>query len=514
MSMRTKNSILNIITAVGFSLIVGLLSMFRLKFFVDYFGNEVNGFFSLSNSVSLAITFVEAGMGSIFIQKLYLLLANSDQKAITDLYLTVKRIAKIITMLIFCLALGYSFIHINKYSYLFGLNKTILIYWLFLIPTVFSYYLRVPAYVLMADQKEYIVSFVGQLGNVLSYLIQILMLVFMRNLDITYISVIMFAFSVGPLIINHEIALNKYPYLRSHKGSFKFDKDVIYKMKDCLMGSISNAIMQSVDTLMLAYVSTASNNFKLSLISVISIYNGIILLVKNIVQGFVAQVIASFGNAAHSDQQKFRYLYLAYIKVSFALCVAIFACLFGVINKFNLIFYDMGDSLLPTSFVLVIVTNALLDIIKIPLLAAPVNIQGDYKFSRNVTSFEAIANIALSYILLQLMGEIGLFVATLIVQLVSVVILIPRKCYSLLHEKYSNYLIIFVKYCLLFLIIGWVNYIAMQNISVPTLISFFIAAILLFGMDFSFVMFVSFGMYDDFTYVFETLTNKILRGNS
>ena len=510
--MRTKYSFLNILTAVGFSIIVGILSMFRLKYFIGYFGDEVNGFFSLSNSVSLAMTFVEAGMGGIFIQKLYGLLANDNKQGVIDLYFTVKRIALFVTLFIFTLAFVYSFIHIKQYEYLFGIPLVVIIYWLYMTPTIFSYYLRVPAYILMADQREYIVSFVGQMGNVISYLLQIIILMVFKDLHIIVISIIMFIFTLVPLLINYVIALKRYPYLRKTNVSKKyFDKDVLVKMKDCLMASISNALMQSVDSLMLAYVAVTNVSYRLSLISVISIYNGVILLVKNIVQGMVAQVIASFGNLAQSEQENFKFMYKVYIQISFAVCTAVFAAVFAVINKFNLIFYNMGSKVLPAIFVFVIIFNAFMDIIKIPLLMEPVNIRGNYKFQRNVMAIEVISNLVLSYILLQVMGEIGLFVATAIVQIVSVVFLIPRKSYADINEKYSTYLKTFAIYLSLFILISWVNLSMVNAISILNIIDFFIAAILIFLIDLSLVFFISFSLSDDFYVVVDSLVTRVYR---
>lgn len=510
--MRTRNSILNIITSVVFTFIVGILSMFRLKYFVGYYGNEVNGFFTLSNSISLMITFVEAGMGGIFIQKMYKLLAFDDKESIVNLFYTVKRIGMVITLFIFLLAFGYSFIHVNQYQYLFGPALTILVYWLYMLPTVISYYLRIPAYVLMADQKEYIVSFFGQLGNVISYLIQIILLLRFKNLNIIVISLVMFVFSLLPLVINYWIALHKYSYLRHKPAHVVFDKDVLVKMKDCLMASVSNSIMQSVDTIMLAYCSVQSNIFRLSLISVISIYNGVILLVKNILNGFVSQVIASFGNVMHTDRKNFNFLYSAYIKISFVICTAIFACVFGAINKFNLIFYNMGDKLLPFTFVLVIVVNAVLDVIKIPLIAAPVNINGDYKFQRNLMAFEAFANVLLSYVLLMTIGEIGLFLATLIVQLISVGIVLPIKCYQIIERKYKDFFKEFCFYALMFIFLCYVNVNLIEVITIRSIITLFIAAGLLACINISLLVFLSLLKYEDFRIVVDDLVTKLYRG--
>ena len=114
--MRTKYSLINVFTTIVFSLLTGLLSMIRLKVFISTFGNEINGFFSLSNSVSLAIIFVQAGLGAIFTQKLYALLANDEKQKIVDLYTTVKHLTVLVTALIFALSLIYSFIHVAKYS--------------------------------------------------------------------------------------------------------------------------------------------------------------------------------------------------------------------------------------------------------------------------------------------------------------------------------------------------------------------------------------------------------------
>lgn len=511
--MRTKYSFLNIITAVGFSLLVGILSMFRLKFFIGYFGDEINGFFSLSNSISLAMTFVEAGMGGIFITKLYHLLANDNKQGIVNLYSTVRKVAMGVTAIIFAMVFVYSFIHTRQYEYLFGSTLVFIVYWLYMMPTIFSYYLRVPTYILMADQHEYIVSFIGQMGNVISYLLQILLLIFVPNLNILTISIIMFVFTLGPLLINHFYALHHYSYLRKMKvEKNSFDRDVITKMKDCFFSSVSNSIMQSVDTVMLAYVANESNEYRLSMISIISIYNGIILLVKNVLQGVVAQVVASFGNLAHTDKENFQYMYKVYIKISFAVCCAMFASVYAVINKFNTLFYSMGsDRLLTPVFVLVLMFNALMDIVKIPLISEPVNIRGKYNFQRNVMIIEAISNIVLSYVLLQLVGVIGLFVATAIVQIISVVILIPRETYRNLGSSFGSYLNMFGIYLILFLTQCFLSLSLIDHMVITNVFVLFIAAGIILLLNLAIIFFISFMLYSDFYVIVDGLVTKMYR---
>ena len=318
--MRTKYSIINSLTAVFFSLFVGLLSMYRLKVFIDVFGEPINGFFSLSNSVSLAITFVQAGLGGIFMQKLYVLLSKDDHQGIVDLFYSVNNICKIVTFLIFLISFVYSFLHISKYGYLFDGITVFLVYWLYMLPTVFSYYLRMPTFITMADQHGYIISIIGESMNIVSFLIQIVLMLLFPDLDIIVISLIIFICTMTGYIINYYISFNRYPFLKTLKPSKKyFDKDVLVKMGQSVGASLANSVMTSVDTLMLAYVAPQSTTDSLTLISVLTIYQGIISMVKSMLSNMFYQVISSFGNLFSTDFDKFKPTFYSFLKIGLPL---------------------------------------------------------------------------------------------------------------------------------------------------------------------------------------------------
>ena len=509
--MRTKYSLINAFTSLFFSLMTGLLSMVRLKVFISTYGNEINGFFSLSNSVSLAIIFVQAGLGAIFTQKLYALLAKDEKQKIVDLYTTVKRLTVLVTVLIFLLSFGYSFIHIQKYSYLFGLGPTILIYWLYMIPTVVSYYLRLPTYVLVADQKGYIYSVIGESANCASFIFQVIVMLLVPSLNIMIISIIMFLASMAGYIINYGVAMHHYPYLTTMKPSTHyFDKDVPVKMAQSLGASAANSVMTSVDTMMLAYLAPQSTSSSLSLISILTIYNGIISMVKTMIQNMLYQVISSFGNLFNTDNAHFKSIFYSYLKICFILLTSVFIVVFSVINKFVTLFYG-SDQLLPMVFLIVIITNALLEVLQVPLLMIPVNIHGNYAYQGKILGAQAISNVVLSYILLQIMGPIGLFIATLIVQFLSCLIFMPLKMVSYFNDSVWGYFKMFVLYTILFVLGALVCSEVFSHILISSMVMWFVASILMMGICFMVIFFISSLVYPDVAQTVDGIVDSFYR---
>ena len=509
--MRTKYSLINVFTTIVFSLLTGLLSMIRLKVFLSTFGNEINGFFSLSNSVSLAIIFVQAGLGAIFTQKLYALLANDEKQKIVDLYTTVKHLTVLVTALIFALSLIYSFIHVAKYSYLFGTVLTTVVYWLYMIPTVLSYYLRVPTYVLVADQKGYLYSVIGETANCVSFLLQIIVMLVFPSLHILVISLIVFGASMAGYLVNYHVAMNHYPYLKTMKPSkHYFDRDVPHKMAQSLGASIANSVMTSVDTMMLAYLSPQSTSSSLSLISILTIYNGIINMVKTMIQNMLYQVIASFGNLFSTDYTNFKSIFYSYLKICFILLTSVFIVVYSVIDKFVVLFYGSDQLLLP-AFLVVIIANALLEVLQVPLLMVPVNIYGNYGYQGKILGFQAISNVILSYILLQVMGPLGLFVATLIVQFISCMILMPLKMVSYFQESVTGYLKVFLMYSVLFLLGTWMCSEVFSHIYITSMVMWFVAAALMMGICFMVIFFISSLFYPDVTQMVDRIVDNFYR---
>ena len=69
--MKTKKSLLNFLTDVIPLLIVSFLGIFKLKFFVQYLGDDTLGLYQLFSQIMVYISLVDGGLTSAVLYSLY-----------------------------------------------------------------------------------------------------------------------------------------------------------------------------------------------------------------------------------------------------------------------------------------------------------------------------------------------------------------------------------------------------------------------------------------------------------
>ena len=442
---RVKNSMINISASIITGVIVGLLSMFRLRLFVLTFGDEINGFFNLTTSATATLNFVEAGLSTIFIQKMYTLFALERYTQIHDLYHTVRSIMKWVVIIMFGLTIGYGCLTIYQYHYLFGLTNTTIIYFLLMIPHVLSTYLGLPNCLARADQKGYIATYVIQGGLAFCYLVQIIIMVLFPSSSPMVMAWIIFILTVLPVLISRSIVKHKYQFIFDTPIEHRIDRNEIYtKMKDSFWGSLARSINLSLDNMMIAYVLPVSNTLRLGYISILSIYNGVISFVKNIVVAIVTQVNASYGNLFAKERSAAGRVFEIYFTVSCCITFIVYLSVYIVIDQFCVLFYGSNQVMEPRMLVLLIINNILF-ILKYVVTMVPISVCGNFHLDRNVRLFEVLCNLVLSYLLMMLIGINGLFLGTFIAQVIVCTVYMHAGA-KILSASTLKYIGIFILY--------------------------------------------------------------------
>ena len=380
-----------------------------------------------------------------------------------------------------------------------------------MVPLIASNILSIPSFLLIADQHGYARSFVSETVNSISFIIQIIIMLLFPQFDVLVISLIMFVCSLGGNVLNYLLAIKHYPYIKTiNPTTDYFQWDVPQKMSQSLGASIANSVMTSVDTFMLAYCCPTTSSESLTLISVLTLYNGCISMVKNMLSNMLKQLTSSFGNLYVTCRQRFRNIFYSYLKICLLLLISVFITVNVVITRFIALFYDT-NLLLSTVFVIVIVLNALLEVLQVPLLMLPVDICGNYGYKGKVMTFEAIGNVVLSYILLYIMGPIGLFVATLIIQVLVCIIIIPVTMVKYLEDSLKQYVAIILYFSVIYLMDGIILNWIFNLININSILLWFIASGLLLILCVAVNSFISFLVYPDLFSVFKNILFTIFR---
>lgn len=251
---RTNNAMKA--TALGLvnqliSLVLGFV--FRTAF-LKILSEEYLGLNSLFSGVLGILSLAELGIGYAIIYRLYTPVSHEDLKKISALLDFYKKVYRIIMLVIaaigLCLTPFIKFF-INKDSIIPEDINIYIIFVLFVLQSVSSYTFVYKQGLLIADQRNYQLSIIAIISNVLKYSLQLLVLFLTKKYIFTVIIVI-----VSNLFLNGMISLyvtKKYPDIFKIKEKLdKSERKLILKDTYALLcHRIAGTILNSTDTILI-----------------------------------------------------------------------------------------------------------------------------------------------------------------------------------------------------------------------------------------------------------------------
>lgn len=405
---RTFNSLRNI----KFNLI-GQLANNVLKFvcrtvFIYCLGEEYLGISSLYTNILLLLSVSELGFSSAVTYSLYLPLAERNEDKICSIMRFYKKAYKIIGFVI--LGMGLCLIpflptlmngttdKVNIYVY----------YLLFLAQSVLSYFFF--AYkqtLLLADQKKYLVDLVVYSVQVMTNVVQILILIFRRSFW-EYTLVAVFSGVVSNLIIS-AIVDKRYPYLtrKTEKLSRIEVKKIFSQVYAMFLYRICNIVGVATDNLII------SSNIGVLMVGLYDNYAMIVNVIQEILSSVLHAFTGSLGNLYVLESDK---------KNAF-----IFRCL-NMVNLWFIIFASVSFLVLFQPFIsLWIGESYTLDYMVVFIIVmnfATNHMQGVVQIFKDTTGLfrkgkyrpvaTVVLNLGISLILVRTMGIAGVFLGSII----------------------------------------------------------------------------------------------------
>lgn len=243
--MRTRKLKLNMITTLIYQTI-SIVSVFILpRFFLQYYGSEVNGLVSSITQFLAVISLCEGGVGAVVQTALYKPIAENDEKEISRIYKSsTKFFNKIAIILIdYTAILVFVYPHIVNKSF-DTLYTGILIVTLS-ISLLFQYYFAITyKLILNAAQLIYIQMIVSTVSLVLNIVISIVLMYMGMSIQIVKLASAGI-FVLQPLVckyavdhrfnIDRNIALNGEPIKQKWNGLAQHLATVILENTDVLV---------------------------------------------------------------------------------------------------------------------------------------------------------------------------------------------------------------------------------------------------------------------------------------
>ncbi|MGB3159839.1 MAG: oligosaccharide flippase family protein [Carnobacterium sp.] len=422
--MRTANSMKNVAVVLIGQVLNILLSFGARIVFVRILNAEYLGVNGLFTDVLSILSLAELGFGSAVIYGLYKPLATKDEKKIKALMNFYAHSYKVIGLIVLVLGLGllpFLSIIIKDSPAIPNLNS---IYLLYLANSVVTYFYAYKRSLIIADQKNYIVTFYKSGFLFLATIAQIIILISTKDFILYLLIRIVFSM-IENLFVAHK-ANKIYPFLKE-KNKERLgisDRKIIFKnIKALMYHRIGSVVVEGTDNILISSI------VGLVWVGLYSNYSLVIGAINSIVNQLFESVTASVGNlnAVESEEKSFD-IYKVMLFINFWIFGFCSISLWILLNPFITLW--LGSQFVMNKWIVVlIVINFYVKGLRKTTLVFK-DAYGLFWNDRYKPIAEATVNLIVSLILARYFGIAGILMGTFISSVSTVVWIEPFVLYK------------------------------------------------------------------------------------
>lgn len=498
---RTTYSLINVFTGIigyGVNSIIGFVCriVFVQYLAADYLG--INGLFS--NILSM-LSLAELGISSAIIFALYKPIAQNDKVRIASLMKFYKFAYQIIGITVAFVGLSllpFLPVIINNPPEI--KENLYLIYLLYLLSTVVSYFFSYRASLLTAMQRNYIVIGYSYIITIIQSILQIMSLILTHE----YLLYLLIQI-IGGILYNIWISYKAgkdYPYIKSKNKivplSIEEKKELLKDVKALAIYKITGVLVNSTDNIITTY-------FKgLSSVGLTSNYLLFSSTLNALVQQTFNALTGSVGNLNATSSKSKRYSF------------------FKALNLSNFWLYGwgaIGIALVSNDLIKLFYGSNYVMSLKIPIILAInfymigmqqsvytyKNTLGLFKYGQYILIFTAAINIFLDVILGKLWGVFGIYLATAISRVLTNTWYEPYAVYKYgLGESPIKYFFRYIGYLLTLLISGIICWFICSRFMFSTTLTVFFKLIVCSIVP-NLIFLLVYGRTEEFRYIVKKL---------
>ena len=410
--MRSKKTVLNILSSLSLQIIVIISSLIVPKLIISSFGSDVNGLVTSITQFLAYITLLESGIGPVVKAALYKPLATKNKHEIVNILKSTekffKTIGKIFIVYLILLFLFYPILVNNEFNYLYTISLILIIS----ISTFFEYFFGLTYQLFLdAKQESYIINFL-RIGTYILNIIAVIILIKL-NSNIHIIKLVSgMIFIIRPIITNLYVKKKNNINLEEADDNYKLEKKW-----DGLAQHIAAIIHGNTDITLLTLF------YKLSEVSVYSVYYLIINGVKKITSSFTGGIDALFGDMlAKGENEKLSKTFNLYEIMYFSIITIFYICTLVLIVPFVSVYTkNISDvNYLRPTFAMILTLSEFVWSIRLPYSSITLA-AGHFKETRVGAWVEVFTNIVISTILVIKHGIIGVAIGTLIAMIIRTI---------------------------------------------------------------------------------------------
>lgn len=402
---RTQATMKNLIWAMLYQLIYCILNFALRSVMLNTVGIECIGLNGLFANVLNILSMAELGVGTAVIYYLYKPLANNDKDEICRLMNFYKTAYRYIALVI--AVVGAALVFFMPYIVKdVGLDMWYvrLVYILYLIQTVASYFFAYKRSLLIADQRNFVAVRVDIICKVLTLLLGMFLLWFTKSFVAYVLLVIIF------VIVNNvwvAVKVDKtYPYIKRRLLLDKEKKkDIFGNIKNIFIGQLSGKITTSTDNVLISMlVNTIEVGIYANYTMVINALTMVVEQISSAVSGSVGNLVAT-AEAKHIDEVLNRMTF-----IMFAIGAFLAVPLYCLINKFVTIW--LGEEYLLNMLIVAVCSfNFFMMSMRVPLWRM-LNVSGLFAKDKYISIAGSVTNLIVSVILGKMTGTLGILIGT------------------------------------------------------------------------------------------------------
>lgn len=476
--MRTEKSLKNSIVAIITNTLTIIIGFVAQSFFIQYLGKSYLGINGLFNNLISMIAIAELGIGPAIIFHLYRPIAKKEIEKIKSLMLFYKKCYRIIASITFLLGILVIPFLPRIVGEVAITESIYIIYAMFLIDAVISYLLSYKRSILYANQENYLVNLVHIGYLIFTNLFMIMALMYTKNYYLYLgIKIIM------RFLENYMIALladRKYRFLK--ESAKELDKetyqDIIKRVKAMITHKVGSYIVFSSDNIIISMFLKNGIDY----VGLYANYSMIITSVKTLFGQLISSITASIGNLLVTDKNKSYDIFQKILYINFILATFGTTGILVLMNDFITLW--IGEEFLLSNVVLITLAihyflTAMRDSYSTFMTAAGICYE-----NRFVPIYECIVNLIFSIILVKFIGLPGVFIGTIISNMVLFLYSHPLFLYKPIFQKnYGRYFLDLSKYMIggfmiIALTYGLSQYIHLEHLYLNLIVKFALCLIL------------------------------------
>ena len=463
--MKTKYTIYNSLIGLLYYGISVILNFINRKCLISVLGIEYQGINGLFSNVLSMLSIAELGIGITIIYHLYRPLAEQDVQMTKCLMAFYKKCYNVIALVVAgCGLLFIPFLpyFVPDYSLPQSLNQ---IYIWFLLDSVCSYLFTYKRSILIADQKNYIVTFCDMLYQFASKLGQVVVLLVTGDFILYLITMVVCRLAENILL--NFLVMWKYPFLRE-KTADKLPayilEDIKKKVKGTIFHKMGSFLVLGVDNILI------SKFFGLAVVGIYSNYQLIINTLKNVAVQFVTAATASVGHLlVEKDEEKIYSVFCQLQLLNAGIMNFAATGLFCVITP--LIQFVFGETLIFSDLIVFVLALKFYVTGMRQVYAVFKETAGILYEDRFIPLIESALNVAASLVCLHFFGVVGVFIGTIISSLALFGYTYPILVYKgLLKRTVKEYCINLLHLTSIVLLSMAVTYICVNSFAVSSIL--------------------------------------------